>query len=143
MLNHRRRRIRRWTKAATAVVKDRHGYAANAWPLSQPSTPQDLAQLATDVQAWLSTQIIDIATPYGFSQCWILLALRREGEHRQLWYENLRAFSRQETQAALQDAQQHLLSLPLADYPTATRLEVYLISLGDIFKRAADTLEAH
>jgi len=126
----------RLKRATIAVVNAKQGYAARTWPL--PATDAERLQLAEQIRDWLALQITGTATPYGYSEYNIGLALAvGVNEQRQaLWYELQPGFKRLQTQDGIDAAYQRLLTAPFVDHPTATHIEAYLLSWGDIFKQA-------
>ncbi len=142
-LRHRRRQ-RMINRAALQVVADGHGVAARTWLLTPAPTSDELAAIQRDALAWLVEQIAVAASPYGWSQCSILVGLARSDGTRRttLWKATLPAFTKAERAAGLAAAQAQLAALPLNAYPTATQLEVYLLDMGAVLREAFVTLDA-
>jgi len=130
----------RLTRAATKVVTAGEGYAARTWPV--PGRNADWPEVHTTITDWLALQLSGTATPYGFSRYRIGLGLAAlHGDQRTpLWSELLPAFTRSETSQGLAALGDRLHTLPLAEYPTATHVEVYVLSLGDILKQSYERL---
>jgi len=126
----------RLKRATIAVVNDKQGYAARSWPL--PATDDERHQLIQDIRAWLAVQITGTATPYGQSGYYIGLALASTGAtgREALWSDLGARFNRLDVEQGLTAAEHRLEVLPVADHPTATEIEVYLLSLGDILKQS-------
>ena len=142
MLKQIRQRVQdyRLTRAAAKVVTQGDGYAARTWAL--PATANDWPGLHAPVMDWLALQVTGTATPYGFSHCSIGFALVQlvDGTRTALWHELLPGFERTATASGLEAACERLTTLPLADHPLATHVEVYLMSLGDILKQSYERL---
>jgi hypothetical protein len=127
--------IRHWytkqklRQATVAAVLAGVGGMSGFWVV-----PAALDELTASVRAWLSAQLAEIRTPYGVDTCGIMLKLVHDDGRcrRRLWRSQIPSFARQAPQAAYDALEQQLRSLPLADYPTATHLEVQLVSIGDI-----------
>jgi hypothetical protein len=136
-----RYRDERLQRTMWAVVTNDQGCAARSWPL--PATPDDLPALTITIRDWLALQLTEMTTPYGFSRYRIGRGLARmDGNDRTpLWSHLLPTFTRQAAQDGLDAAHQQLLMLPRADHPTATYIEVHLLSLGDILKAAYTRLD--
>lgn len=133
---YRRHRLH---KAAQAVVRDRGGYGAHGWQLSDDL---ELAALTNEVKAWLLEQIGASSTPYGFSSYQITLWLTEvvEGKRQIRWEKPLPPFKHQHALSAIEGTCEEIRQLPYKEYPQARRLEVLIISLGDIYLQAADRL---
>src|SRR3712207_5711453 len=139
-----RRRQRTLHRAALQVVSEGQGVVARTWPLTPALTSDELAAIQRDALAWLVEQIAVAASPYGWSQCSILVGLARSDGTRRttLWKATLPAFTKAERAAGLAAAQAQLAALPLSAYPTATQLEVYLLDMGAVLRGAFATLDA-
>ena len=139
-----RRRQRTINRAALQVVAEGQGVAARTWTLPPMLTPAELAAMQDEACAWLAEQIAVAASPYGWSQCAILVGLARsDGPQRTpLWKVTLPAFTKAERAGGLAAAQAQLAALPLSAYPTATQLEVYLRDMGTVLRGAFATLDA-
>src|SRR3712207_1203801 len=74
-------------RAAVQVVADGHGLTLRTWLLTAPLTPDGQAALRREVAAWLEAQIAVAASPYGWSQCTIVLNLVQLADRRRsmLW----------------------------------------------------------
>src|SRR5437016_3408810 len=125
----RRCKARRREKAALQVVQQGQGYAVRTWRLPDgPAWPT----VAPEIRAWLAQQITGTATPYGFSRYYVLIGLvaidESQTQRTPLWKILLEPFARAETTLGLDIAYEQLRSLPVAYHPSATHVEVYLIS---------------
>src|SRR5579859_643545 len=105
------------------------GAATQRWPIAWSER-----DLRTTAETWLRDQLAAIRTPYHIDTCGIMVKLIRIKDQRRtvLWSVQIPSFSRAAPHAALQELTQHLCALPLHDYPTATHIEVRLVSIGDI-----------
>ncbi len=136
----------RWRKvapAAVAVVQQGSGFVARTWPVPLTAASEGWAELLPDVLPWLTGQTAQLATPYGWSQASIMLALvhRPVAKRTLLWKAKLPLFERSEREKALTSAGTQLSAVPFADYPTATHLEVYLLDMGRILRHAFESIE--
>lgn len=142
MLEQIRQRLHdyRLTRAAAKVVTQGDGYAARTWAL--PATASEWPEVRTTITDWLALQLTGTATPYGFSHYNVGFALVRlgDGKRTALWHELLPGFERTATMSGLDAAQERLQTLPVADHPSVTHVEVYLMSLGDILKQGYERL---
>lgn len=130
-------RRRHWMQQAKHVIKQNHGVAARAWPVAPPAHVS-LDVIAADARPWLAEQVTRTTTPYSVGQMWVMVALRNEATKQAVWSVNLPAFVRRDAQQALDQAVAAIAAVPLGEHPLATRLEVYLVSLGDIVNAMID-----
>ena len=142
MLKQIRQRIAdyRLTRAASKVVQDGNGYAARTWAL--PATVSDWPEVTTTINDWLVLQLTGTATPYGFSRYRVgigLVAVAGD-ERTPLWSDLLPAFTHAEVTYGVTTLTDRLHMLPLGEHASATHLEVYLLSLGDILKQSYERL---
>ena len=73
-LRHRRRQ-RTINQTALQVVSEGQGVAARTWPLPPAITPPKLGAIRAEAHAWLAANIAVAASPYGWSECSVLVAL--------------------------------------------------------------------
>ncbi len=141
-LQHRLR-WRKVTTAALTVVQAGEGFAVHTWPISDSEPPELHTQRLNEAVRWLREQLGVAATPYGWSNCSVLLALAQVEQNRRtlLWKAVLPSFPKAEGEQGLAAAEAALVTVPMAMHPTTTQLEVYLMDLGGILKRAVDHAE--
>ena len=98
----------------------------------------ELARITTEALAWLNDQVAYVATPYGWSQCRVLLALvdGRAAQRSLLWRDKVPAFSVPEREDGLERVRERLALVPWSSHATATTLEVYLLDVGRILRIA-------
>ena len=139
-----RRQQRKVDRAALQVVGQGQGAAARTWPVHPALTTEARAVIQQEALAWLTENSAVAVTPYGWSDCTIFMALARVHARQRtpLWKATLPSFRKTEREPALAQAAAQLASVPFADYPTATQLEVYLLDMGTVlresFARIAD-----
>ncbi len=141
-LRHRRQQ-RMINRAAVQVVSEGQGVAARTWPLTPAIKPDKLGEIRVEAQAWLAANIAVAASPYGWSECSVLVALAcsDNGQRRLLWKRVLPPFPKAEREQALVQADDQLAALPLAAFPAATQLELYLLDMGAVLRDAFATLD--
>ena len=99
--------------------------------------------ISHEVRAWLYEEIGKTGTPYGYSDYTVALRLAdvTQAGIQGRWSEQLPHFTRDTVEQGLSTVCNRILALtrPAAEN---TRLEVYLISLGDVLLRSYQKLGA-
>jgi len=114
------------------------GMKVQLWDLAEPRTPARDRALAAEIQTWLQAQLAGSATPHGLGGFGItLMWVRMDGAER-TWLGDFSppTFQRTDALAAFEALPQLLTQCAIP--PTATHLEVYLLSFGDLIKPAFD-----
>jgi hypothetical protein len=107
--------------AAVQVLADGQGVAAWTWPLTPALTADELAAIQREAHTWLVANIAAAASPYGWSDCSVLVALAGyDGRQRSLlWQRTLPPFPKAQRDQALAQADTQRAALPLAAFPMA------------------------
>ena len=131
----------RWRKMddeSTRCGTGGQGVGVRTWPLTLPLAPAAEQVIRAEVGAWLVEQLAGAASPYGWSRCTIIIGLaRQDGTVRTpLWKTLLPGWSKAQLEQCTAAVDAQLAALPLADHPTATQLEVYLMDMGTILREA-------
>ena len=138
-----RLRARAGDQPALPEVRHPEGFVMRALRLPTTSNAAPQRALVSAATTWLSQRIARIATPDGDFRCRVMLTLitRAGGERRLLWCARLPAFSLDEQQQGLAAAYAQLTCLPLAAYPRASHLEVYLLEAGARLEQALAAMD--
>lgn len=112
----------RWQRTTAAPAPKRREIRQR-WQLPADRGPEAAATLHAMARAWITDQLVHVVTPNGWQSCGVHIALGRDGQDRfvQPW-----ALAYAAEQYAL-DTVVH--TLPLADYPDVTHLEIQLIEM--------------
>jgi len=134
---------RRWewvllSHRAKRVVLEGKGFAAQVWPWSLDLTTEERVLRKAEIHAWLTRQVSASAAPYGRSELNVGLALAQvaRAEREAVWLELGPTFSRMQAHAGITTALAAVDHVPVDTYPQANQLEVYVMSMGDIFRHA-------
>lgn len=130
--------VQRWRakRQLLTTLAAGHGVFSIVCPFHAALSPDDRITLAHQLRAWLRQRVATAATPDGIDHCHVFLVVveRTATQRTSLWRQSLPTFTKITAGAALDTAAAAIAAVPLDDYPTATHLEVSLISIGEIAK---------